>query len=228
MLRCLPSRRSLRCVPGAALSLALVSLSAAPAAAQFTSPKPPVERYGDPVGNGIAIGGALGAIGGLVATGALYAPCNGLCDVPETWHVYAMYGAAGAGIGAGTGWLIDRLHKGRPPAAPAHQLSGSPSAVLESAPDDRDPSWDGMTKGALIGAGAMAGFLAVNYARCDAGCEAPAEGPMYAWGLSIGAGGGAAAGWLIDRLHVARKPVPIAVAVRADKQARAVRVQWRF
>ena len=177
MLRCLFSRCSLRCVPGAALSVALVSFPAAPAAAQFTNPKPPVERYDDPAGNGIAVGTALGAIGGVVATA---------------------------------------------------QLFTSRPGVLESAPGDRDPSWDGLTKGALIGAGAMAGLLAVNYARCDAGCEAPAEGPMYAWGLSIGAGGGAAVGWLIDRLHVARKPMPIAVAVRADKQARAVRVQWRF
>ena len=48
MLRCLSSRCFLRCLPGAALSLALVSLAAAPAAAQSTNPKPPVERYDDP------------------------------------------------------------------------------------------------------------------------------------------------------------------------------------
>ena len=64
MLRRLSSRCFLRCLPGAALSLALVSLAAAPAAAQATNPKPPVERYDDPVGNGIAIGAALGAIRG--------------------------------------------------------------------------------------------------------------------------------------------------------------------
>ena len=82
MLRCLSSRRFLRCLPGAALSLALVTLAAAPAAAQSTNPKPPVERYDDPVGNGIAIGAALGAITGVAITGALYAHCNDLCDAP--------------------------------------------------------------------------------------------------------------------------------------------------
>jgi hypothetical protein len=100
-----------------------------------------------------------------------------------------------------------------------------------------DPTWDGAAKGALVGAGAVAGLLTISYARCDAGCEAPAEGPMFAWGLSVGAGSGAAIGWLIDRLHKSsgrgraahaqRRAVP-AVAVRADREARAVRVAWSF
>jgi hypothetical protein len=115
MLRCLSCRRLPRCLPGAALSLALVTLAAAPAAAQSTDPKPPVERYDDPVGNGIAIGAALGAITGVVITGALYAQCNDLCDAPAELPTYAMYAGLSAGAGAGVGWLVDKLHKGKRP-----------------------------------------------------------------------------------------------------------------
>lgn len=116
----------------------------------------------------------------------------------------------------------------------AHAQSTDPSPRPFAVPD---PTWDGAAKGALVGAGAMAGLLTIGYARCDEGCEAPAEGPMFAVGLSIGAGRGAAIGWLIDRLHKApgpgraaratRRAVP-AVAVRADREARAVRVAWSF
>ena len=116
MLRRLSSRFPCR-FPGAALALALLALAAAPAAAQPTNPKPPVERYDDPVGNGIAIGAALGAIGGVVFTGALYRNCHGLCDTPDDLPTYAMYAGLGAGAGAGAGWLVDKLHKGKRPAA---------------------------------------------------------------------------------------------------------------
>jgi hypothetical protein len=88
-----------------------------PAAAQPPAPRDAAERYDDPVGNGIAIGAALGAIGGVVMTGALYAHCRNLCDAPAEAPTYAMYAGLGAGIGAGAGWLVDRLHKGRRPAA---------------------------------------------------------------------------------------------------------------
>ncbi len=115
MSRCLSFRPLSQGVPIAALSLALVSYAAAPAAAQSTSPKPPVERYDDPVGNGIAIGAALGAIGGLVVTGVLYRQCHDLCDAPAELPTYAMYAGLGAGAGAGVGWLVDRLHKGKRP-----------------------------------------------------------------------------------------------------------------
>jgi len=115
MLRC-QSFRS--CLPCAVLSLALAGAAATPAAAQSTTdPPPPVERYDDPVGNGIAIGAALGAIGGLVVTGALYAQCDDLCDAPAELPTYAMYAGLGAGAGAGVGWLVDRLHKGKRPRA---------------------------------------------------------------------------------------------------------------
>jgi hypothetical protein len=93
---------------------------------------------------------------------------------------------------------------------------------------DHDPSWDGAARGALIGAGSMAGLLTIGYARCDAGCEAPARLPTYFRGMSVGAGGGAAIGWVIDRLHKAPGPPRLAVALRADRQARAVVMHWSF
>jgi hypothetical protein len=116
MLRCLSSRFP-RCCPGAALTLALVILAAAPAAAQSTNPTPPVERYDDPVGNGIAVGAALGAIGGVAITWALYDQCHALCDAPAEAPTYAMYAGLSAGAGAGVGWLVDKLHKGKRPRA---------------------------------------------------------------------------------------------------------------
>jgi hypothetical protein len=92
-----------------------------------------------------------------------------------------------------------------------------PSSAVAQKPGDSfhplaspDPTWDGATKGALVGAGAMAGLLTIAYARCDAGCEAPAHGPMFAWGLGVGAGSGAAIGWVIDRLH--KVPAPTRAA----------------
>src|SRR3954464_5392520 len=104
-------------LPVITLSLALAGLAAPPPGAQTTKPAPPGESYDDPVGNGIAIGAALGAIGGIVVTGALYAQCGDLCDAPAEAPTYVMFAGLGAGIGAGTGWLIDRLHKGKRPAA---------------------------------------------------------------------------------------------------------------
>jgi hypothetical protein len=117
MLRCLSFRCFLPRRSVVALSLAVAGLAAAPAAAQSTQQKPAVERYDDPVGNGIAIGAALGAIGGVVFTGALFRNCHGLCDTPDDLPTYAMYAGLGAGAGAGAGWLVDKLHKGKRPAA---------------------------------------------------------------------------------------------------------------
>ncbi len=91
-----------------------------------------------------------------------------------------------------------------------------------------DPLWDGAVLGALAGAGAMAGLVTIGYARCDAGCEAPAEGPMYAAFMGFGAASGAGVGWLIDKLHKGKRPAPVTVAISADRRERAVRVQWRF
>jgi hypothetical protein len=148
---------------------------------------------------------------------------------------YGMVAAAGAGVGAGIGWMVDRLMV-RPATRRVAASDGLRVLPVAWQPDDaqrrsqrwRDPSWDGAVKGALVGAGAMTGLLAVSYARCDAGCEAPAMGPTFAWGLGVGAGGGAGVGWVIDRLHRAEGPPPVAVALRADRDVRAVHVRWQF
>jgi hypothetical protein len=60
----------------------------------------------------------------------------------------------------------------------------APRLEPESVLTPSDPTRDGAVKGALVGAGAMAGVLTIGYARCDAGCEAPAEDPMLASGLA--------------------------------------------
>jgi hypothetical protein len=211
--------RRLRLVPAFLLA---GLLAASPASAQS-------DRYDDPPWNGLATGAALGAITGVVGAGAVYGDCR-YCNVPDTWHVYAMYGAAGAGGGAAVGWLVDKMHKGRRPPTSRLNARLIPASLTSEAPIVRshvDSSWDGFAKGALIGAGTMTAFIAFNYAQCDAGCEAPAPGSMYLWGLAVGAGGGGAIGWVVDRLHVPREAVPT-VAIRADREARAVRLQWRF
>ena len=116
MFRCLPMRSLI--LAGVAVTLLATAAPASAQSAFTTSPVPAAtERYDDPVGNGIAIGAALGAIGGVVVTGALYAECDYLCDAPAEAPTYAMFAGLGAGIGAGAGWLVDKLHKGKRPAA---------------------------------------------------------------------------------------------------------------
>ncbi|MEO5822523.1 MAG: hypothetical protein ABIT71_18595 [Vicinamibacteraceae bacterium] len=100
-----------------ALTVASAVLTAAPAVAQSTGAPSATERYDDPVGNGVAIGAALGAIGGVLFTGAIYAECHNLCDAPAELPTYAVFAGLGAGAGAGVGWLVDTLHKGKRPAA---------------------------------------------------------------------------------------------------------------
>jgi hypothetical protein len=189
----------------------------------------------DSVRNGVLVGAALGAIGGAAFAAGVDDRCGAQCNTQMNAPTYGMYAAVGAGAGAGIGWLDDRLivrpgAKRRAVAAGSLALqrvawqAGEPRSERRW----RDPSWDGAVKGAAVGAGAMAGLLAVGYARCDAGCEAPAMGPMFAWGLGVGAGGGAGIGWVIDRLHRAEGPPPVAVALRADREVRAVHVRWQF
>lgn len=92
---------------------------------------------------------------------------------------------------------------------------------------------DSLTNGALIGAGAGAGVgiitvLALS-TTCDVSrsCIHPDEtaGALVV-GIGAGAGIGLIAGMLIDKAR--RDPPPVAVAIRADRQERAVRVRWSF
>ena len=90
-----------------------------------------------------------------------------------------------------------------------------------------DPVSNGIGYGALIGAGAGAALIAVLYAQCDGTCDAPERAPMYASAMTVGAGAGAVAGWLVDRArHDTGRRVRIATLVTPRRQA--VRVTLRF
>jgi hypothetical protein len=171
-------------------------------------------RHHDSNVNGIVAGAALGTIGGILAASVVDGRCgHELCNNP-TIQTYALGVGIGAGAGIGLGWLIDSLHD---PKAPA---------VAQARVDD--PVGNGIAWGALAGAGVAAGLVGIAYAQCNDTCDAPARLPMYAGGMAIGAGSGAGVGWLIDKLHKGKAPAPVAVAIRADRQERAVRVSWQF
>jgi hypothetical protein len=93
-----------------------------------------------------------------------------------------------------------------------------------------DPVGNGIAIGAALGAIGGVVVTGALYAQCHDLCDAPAEAPTYAMYAGLGAGIGAGAGWVIDKLHKGKRPaaVPMAVAIRADRQERAVRLQWRF
>ena len=84
----------------------------------------------------------------------------------------------------------------------------------------RDPVGNGIAVGALIGAGTMTVVTAVAYATCNQSCDAPAPVPFYLSSMAFGAGIGAAAGWLIDRLHKGSDVVfPVAAVVTPGVKA---------
>ena len=91
-----------------------------------------------------------------------------------------------------------------------------------------DSTLNGIVAGAALGT--IGGFLAANVADARCGhelCNNPTV-QTYALGIGIGAGTGIGIGWLIDKLHKGKAPAPVAVAIRADRQERAVRVSWQF
>ena len=93
-----------------------------------------------------------------------------------------------------------------------------------------DPVGNGIAIGAALGAIGGVVLTGALYAQCDDSCDAPAKAPTYAMYAGFGAGIGVGAGWLIDKLHKGKRPtaIPVAVAIRADRQERAIRLQWRF
>jgi hypothetical protein len=78
----------------------------------------PPPRVDDSVGDGITIGALAGAgiAAGLMAWA--YAQCDGSCDAPARGPMFLSAMSMGAGVGAVTGWVIDKLHKGKGPAGP--------------------------------------------------------------------------------------------------------------
>lgn len=163
----------------------------------------------DPTWDGAAKGALLGA-GAMAATvTVMYARCDAGCEAPAHGPMYAWGLGVGAGSGAAIGWLADKLHK---------------------TPSPTRPTADSTRNGLLVGAslGAIAGLAAGGAVaqRCGPFCNTPASQTYLFYG-GIGAGAGAATGWLIDKLHAPRQAVP-AVAVRADRREKAVRVAWSF
>ena len=109
-----------------------------------------------------------------------------------------------------------------PASAQASGASQTPAPRIDDSP----------ANGIIIGAalGTIGGFVVANVAddRCGGDlCNRPTL-HTYLLGVGVGAGAGIGVGWLIDKLHKGKGPAPVAVAIRADKEARAVRVQWRF
>jgi hypothetical protein len=87
------------------------------AATQVPAPRPRPRYFDDSTVNGLVTGTVLGTMGGLLAGMRAVDRCGGdLCNRPPL-HSYLLYGGVGAGSGAFTGWLIDKLHKA-PAAVP--------------------------------------------------------------------------------------------------------------
>ena len=93
-----------------------------------------VERvgYSDPVGNGIGWGALIGAGTGFVMTAMAYALCDDTCDAPARVPFFLSTMAFTGGIGAVSGWAIDKLHKGTEllfPVAPGRPGSRSTLSI---------------------------------------------------------------------------------------------------
>lgn len=86
-------------------------------------------------------------------------------------------------------------------------LSASAARALERAlqqpaakPRDKDSVGNGIAIGAAVGAATMFTVISILYAQCDEGCDAPAFSELGLPVTAFGAGVGAVAGWLIDRV----------------------------
>ena len=104
------------------------------------------------------------------------------------------------------------------------------AGAQSAAPPERfdDSTANGIIIGAAIGtiAGVLAAYVADD--RCGGSlCNNPSV-QTYLLGAGVGAGAGIGVGWVIDKLHKGKGPAPVAVAIQAGREARAVRVQWRF
>ena len=90
-----------------------------------------------------------------------------------------------------------------------------------------DSAANGAAIGALIGGGGMAAMLVILSSKCGAGCENDLEPWAPYAAVGVGAAGGAAVGYLIDKLHrgSARK---VAVVPAVSRRERGVRVIWRL
>lgn len=100
-------------------------------------------------------------------------------------------------------------------------------AAQAPVPGAKDSNANGTAIGALVGAAGMGTMLAILWDRCDKGCEndLPAWGPYAAVG--VGAAGGAAVGYFIDRAR-GGSPRKLAVAPVVTRRERGVKLAVRF
>jgi hypothetical protein len=105
------------------------------------------------------------------------------------------------------------------------ELLNGPSAFQIRPPRVNDPAVDGAIIGALVGAGVAAAWMTIAYANCDDSCDAPARGPMYLAAMSMSAGVGAVAGWVVDKLHKGKGPV-VAPVVTKDRKGLALSMRF--
>ena len=89
-----------------------------------------------------------------------------------------------------------------------------------------DSNANGAAIGALVGGAGMLAFLAILSNQCRAGCENDLESWAPFAAAGVGAAGGAAVGYLIDRAHRGTRKVAIAPAV--TRRDRSIRVAVRF
>lgn len=105
------------------------------------------------------------------------------------------------------------------------ELLNAPRVLQAPPPRVSDPVGDGVIIGALVGAGVAAVWMTIAYANCDDSCDAPARGPMYLAAMSMSAGVGAVAGWVVDRLHKGKGPV-VAPIVTTDRKGVALSMRF--
>ncbi|HET7694164.1 MAG TPA: hypothetical protein VFK57_00500 [Vicinamibacterales bacterium] len=94
-------------------------------------------------------------------------------------------------------------------------------------PAPRDSNANGAAIGALVGAAGMGTLFAILSGRCGAGCENDLEAWAPYAAAGIGAAGGAAVGYLIDRARGGSRQ-KVAVVPAIARRERGVRLAVRF
>jgi hypothetical protein len=91
----------------------------------------------------------------------------------------------------------------------------------------KDSTGNGTAIGALVGAAGMGTYLAILWNRCGAGCENDLPGWAPYAAVGVGAAGGAAVGYLIDRSRNGSSR-RLAVVPAVSRRERGARVAIRF
>ena len=107
------------------------------------------------------------------------------------------------------------------------EAAGRAAAAQTLASPAKDSTANGTAIGALVGAAGMGTFLAILWNRCGAGCENDLEAWAPYAAVGVGAAGGAAVGYLIDRARNGSSR-RVAVVPAVSRKARGVRVALRF